>query len=60
MKNKAEAVKTIFYWKREDGAWAMQITHNTCYSELEAATSKEAVLKLAAKMGYEAVEDDGE
>lgn len=59
MKNKTEAVKTIFYWKREDGAYAMQIVHNTCYSEMESAVSEGAVKKVAEKLGYKAVKDNG-
>lgn len=58
-KTKPEPVKVVYYWKRGDGAYGMQIVHNTCYSEMESAVSEDAVKKVAGKLGYRAERQNG-
>lgn len=57
-KEKPEAVKVVYYWKRGDGVYGIQIVHNTCYSEIDSAVSVSAAKKLAEKLGYRAEESN--
>ena len=54
-KEKPEAVEVVYYWKREDGAYGIQIVHNTRYSEIDSAVSVSAAQRVAEKLGYKAV-----
>ena len=58
-KNKPEKVGKIYYWKRSDGSYAMQIVHTSVYSEMDSAESVKQVKIIAAKLDYVAEEDNG-
>lgn len=58
-KSKPERIGIIYYWKRDDGAWAIQIVHSTRYATIDCSQSEGDVKKLAEAMGYKAVKHNG-
>jgi len=56
---KPERVGIVYYWKQDNGAWALQMVHNTRYATLDCSKSESEVKKIAEAMGYTAVKHNG-
>lgn len=58
-KKNIQPVGKVYYWKREDGAYAVQVVHTINYSEMDCAETLDQVKKIAERYGYYLERDRG-
>lgn len=56
-KEQTKKIGKIYYWKRGDGKFAMNMVHTEKYSTMDCAGTEKEVKEIAAKLGYVAIKE---
>lgn len=56
-KEQSKKIGKIYYWKRSDGKYAMNMVHTDRYSSMDCADTERDVKEIASKLGYVAIKD---